>query len=107
VEMSKLITFFFVSIGLGYISRGSLRTPRSHGFYRFFAWECIVALFLLHMANGFAIHRPGFSGSPGFYLPSAWSCFSPGFAIWWGGAGRANTGQRNRNFLLLKKPPPW
>jgi protein-S-isoprenylcysteine O-methyltransferase Ste14 len=47
--MLKLIAFVVVSIGLIYISRASLREPRSHGFYRFFAWEFIVALFLLNM----------------------------------------------------------
>jgi protein-S-isoprenylcysteine O-methyltransferase Ste14 len=31
-----------------YISRASLRTPHSHGFYRFFAWEFMLALFLIN-----------------------------------------------------------
>jgi protein-S-isoprenylcysteine O-methyltransferase Ste14 len=47
--MDKLIAFVGLSIGLVYISRGSLRSPRSHGFYRFFAWESITALFLLNL----------------------------------------------------------
>ncbi len=47
--MFKLIAFFALSAGLIYLSRASLRAPRSHGFYRFFAWECIAALFLLNM----------------------------------------------------------
>jgi protein-S-isoprenylcysteine O-methyltransferase Ste14 len=47
--MLKLIIFIVASAGLIYISRASLRAPRSHGFYRFFAWECIVALFLLNV----------------------------------------------------------
>ena len=47
--MLKLIAFVVLSMGLIYISRASLREPRSHGFYRFFAWEFIVALFLLNM----------------------------------------------------------
>ncbi len=47
--MFKLLTFFVISAGLISISRASLRAPRSHGFYRFFAWECIVALFLLNV----------------------------------------------------------
>jgi protein-S-isoprenylcysteine O-methyltransferase Ste14 len=54
--MIKLIAFVVVSIGLIYISRASLREPRSHGFYRFFAWEFIVALFLLNMNAWF--HNP-------------------------------------------------
>ncbi len=47
--MLNLIAFLIVSAGLIYISRASLRAPRSHGFYRFFAWECILALFLLNI----------------------------------------------------------
>jgi protein-S-isoprenylcysteine O-methyltransferase Ste14 len=54
--MVKLIAFAVVSIGLIYISRASLREPRSHGFYRFFVWEFIVALFLLNMNAWF--HNP-------------------------------------------------
>lgn len=47
--MFKLVAFAMLSIGLIYISRASLREPRSHGFFRFFAWEFMVALFLLNM----------------------------------------------------------
>lgn len=41
--------FALVSAGLLYVSWGALRNPRSHGFYRFFAWECILALVLLNL----------------------------------------------------------
>ncbi len=51
--MVKLIAFVVLSAGLGYLSRASLRAPGSHGFYRFFAWECIVALFLLIVDDWF------------------------------------------------------
>lgn len=47
--MFKLIIFVVLSIGIAYISRASLHTPRSHGFYRFFAWEFILALFLINV----------------------------------------------------------
>ena len=46
--MVQVIAFLIGSAGLIYISRASLRAPRSHGFYRFFAWKCILALFLLN-----------------------------------------------------------
>ncbi len=36
-------TAFFV-----WVSRHALLKPRSHGFYRFIAWECILALVLLN-----------------------------------------------------------
>jgi protein-S-isoprenylcysteine O-methyltransferase Ste14 len=47
--MLRLIAFIVSSAGLIYVSRGSLRAPRSHGFYRFFAWEFIAALFVLNV----------------------------------------------------------
>jgi len=43
----RVIIFAILSAALAYVSRASLRVPRSHGFYRFFAWECILALFFL------------------------------------------------------------
>jgi len=45
----KIAIFGIASAFLIYVSRASLRQPRSHGFYRFFAWESILVLFLLNM----------------------------------------------------------
>ena len=47
--MWKLIVFVIATSLLIYISKASLRQPGSHGFYRFFAWECILLLFLLNV----------------------------------------------------------
>ncbi|MEW6241107.1 MAG: isoprenylcysteine carboxylmethyltransferase family protein [Chloroflexota bacterium] len=44
----KSLIFSLGTLLLVFISRASLRQPRSHGFYRFFAWEAILALFLLN-----------------------------------------------------------
>ena len=59
--MLKLVMFIVGSAGLVVISRASLRAPRSHGFYRFFAWEFILALFLLNahlwFRNPFSWHQ--------------------------------------------------
>jgi protein-S-isoprenylcysteine O-methyltransferase Ste14 len=41
--------FVLGSAAIIYISRKSLGSPQSHGFYRFFAWECILGLFLLNV----------------------------------------------------------
>lgn len=41
------------SCGLIYVSRRSLTRPRSHGFYRFFAWEFLLALLLLNAPTWF------------------------------------------------------
>ncbi len=46
--MLQLIIFVIASAGLVYVSRASLRQPRAHGFYRFWAWEAILALVLLN-----------------------------------------------------------
>jgi protein-S-isoprenylcysteine O-methyltransferase Ste14 len=51
--MIQWITFVGLSGGLIYVSRASLWAPGSHGFYRFFAWECILALILLNVAVWF------------------------------------------------------
>ena len=47
--MWKILVFTLGTFSLVYISRMSLRKPRSHGFYRFFAWEVILTLFLLNV----------------------------------------------------------
>lgn len=51
--MVKLGIFLIGSAWLAYFSRASLLHPRSHGFYRFFAWEWILAVFLLNVENWF------------------------------------------------------
>ena len=51
--MFKLIAFVVCSACLIFVSRASLRVPRSHGFYRFFAMECIVVLVLLNVDRWF------------------------------------------------------
>lgn len=45
----KVVVFLAVSAGFVWVSRTSLRQFRSHGFYRFFAWEAILALFLMNI----------------------------------------------------------
>jgi protein-S-isoprenylcysteine O-methyltransferase Ste14 len=45
----KLILLVFGTIGIVWVSRSSLRDVRSHGFYRFFAWETILILFVFNV----------------------------------------------------------
>jgi protein-S-isoprenylcysteine O-methyltransferase Ste14 len=47
--MIQWILFTVGSLFIIGISWKSLRNPRSHGFYRFFAWECILGLFLINV----------------------------------------------------------
>lgn len=49
--MLEALVFFAVTAVLVYLSRGPLRNPGSHGFYRFFAWECILCLVLLNFPS--------------------------------------------------------
>jgi protein-S-isoprenylcysteine O-methyltransferase Ste14 len=49
----KLIAFVVASAGIIYVSRASLRSLGSHGFYRFFAWEAILVLVLLNLDDWF------------------------------------------------------
>lgn len=57
----KVIVFIVASVGLVWMSRLSLRDFRAHGFYRFFAWESILALVLLNLDywfyEPFSIHQ--------------------------------------------------
>jgi protein-S-isoprenylcysteine O-methyltransferase Ste14 len=52
-QTAKFAGFILGSICLVYFSRKALRVPRSHGFYRFFAWECLWGIFLLNVAHWF------------------------------------------------------
>jgi protein-S-isoprenylcysteine O-methyltransferase Ste14 len=49
----KAPAFVTISALIVIISRSSLTHPRSHGFWRFFAWETIAALCLLHVDHWF------------------------------------------------------
>jgi protein-S-isoprenylcysteine O-methyltransferase Ste14 len=40
--------FLAISAFLAYVSRKPLRRPHTHGFFRFFVWEALAALFLLN-----------------------------------------------------------
>jgi protein-S-isoprenylcysteine O-methyltransferase Ste14 len=49
----KAIVFAVTSLGIIWVSRTSLCHLRAHGFYRFFAWEAILVLFLLNVDGWF------------------------------------------------------
>jgi protein-S-isoprenylcysteine O-methyltransferase Ste14 len=52
----KVLIFIVTSIPLAWLSLSSLRDARSHGFYRFFAWEAILAVIVLNIDYWF--HKP-------------------------------------------------
>ncbi len=47
--MQEIIIFVVISLGLALVSRASLLKPGAHGFYRFFAWELMAALFVMDL----------------------------------------------------------
>ena len=49
--MFRISLFTIISAALVYVSRASLKAPHSHGFYRFIAWECILALFFFNFIS--------------------------------------------------------
>ena len=49
----RLALFGIGILVLAYLSRASLFRPRSHGFYRFFVWAAILALFLMNVPAWF------------------------------------------------------
>jgi protein-S-isoprenylcysteine O-methyltransferase Ste14 len=52
--MLKIIVFIVGSLVLLGVSRRSLRVAGSHGFYRIFAWEAMLALLLINAHEWFA-----------------------------------------------------
>jgi protein-S-isoprenylcysteine O-methyltransferase Ste14 len=52
--MVHILVFITASVLLLWVSRASLRDWRSHGFYRFFAWEAIVILVLMNLDDWFS-----------------------------------------------------
>lgn len=49
IAVYKIVLFVLGTIGILWVSRSSLRNVQFHGFYRFFAWETILILFLMNM----------------------------------------------------------
>jgi len=47
--VQEAVIFIAASLALTYLSRDSLANPGSHGFYRFFAWECMLGIFVLNL----------------------------------------------------------
>jgi protein-S-isoprenylcysteine O-methyltransferase Ste14 len=57
----KIIVFLAASVGVIWVSWPSLRDYRSHGFYRFFAWEAILILIISNInywiSEPFSLHQ--------------------------------------------------
>ena len=51
--MDKVIFFIALSLPVIFLSRQSLFEPGSHGFTRFFSWECIIVIFVINYEHWF------------------------------------------------------
>jgi protein-S-isoprenylcysteine O-methyltransferase Ste14 len=51
--MDKVVLFIAISIPVIYFSKRSLFDIKSHGFPRFFSWECIIGLFVANYSFWF------------------------------------------------------
>ncbi len=47
--MHEATGFVVITLALAFVSRNSLLKPGVHGFYRFFAWECMLGLFVMNL----------------------------------------------------------
>jgi protein-S-isoprenylcysteine O-methyltransferase Ste14 len=52
-NLAQAAVFLLGSLGLIFVSRKSLLHIHSHGFYRFFAWEILLGMFLLNAETWF------------------------------------------------------
>ena len=76
----KATIFIIASSYLAWLSRRSLRNMRSHGFYRFFAWEAILAVVLLNLDPWFDDWH-GFRQIVSWILLTASACLITGGVI--------------------------
>ena len=53
--MISIVVFIIGSVAIMWVSRASLRHPRSHGFPRFFAFEAILALIIINASQWFVL----------------------------------------------------
>ena len=85
-DTARLVAFIAATVGLIIISRRALLNIRSHGFFRFVAWDAIVALILWNLPFWFA---DPFSISQLL----AWIVLFASLFVLWLGVSRLRTGK--------------
>jgi protein-S-isoprenylcysteine O-methyltransferase Ste14 len=53
ISIFQWTLFLLGTVGFSFVSRKSMLSLRSHGFYRFFAWEILFGMFLLNAETWF------------------------------------------------------
>ena len=51
--LAQIVVFLIGSLLIIYVSRNALKVVASHGYYRFFAWELILLLFVINLSSWF------------------------------------------------------
>jgi protein-S-isoprenylcysteine O-methyltransferase Ste14 len=67
----EIIVFAVATLILTWVSRRSLLKPGSHGFYRYFAWECMSVMFVLDLRTWYEdVHAPHQTIAGGLFFTS-------------------------------------
>jgi protein-S-isoprenylcysteine O-methyltransferase Ste14 len=76
--MTEAIVFVIITLALAFASRASLLKPRSHGFYRFIAWEFMALMFVMNWSirSQWDISFPHWTIAHGLFLISLFLVFS-------------------------------
>jgi len=99
--MLKLIVFGVVTLGVILFSWKSLHNRRSHGFYRFFAFESILGLFLINIDYWFREPFSAFQVVSWLLLLLSIIIVVPGFYLLHT-AGRPESGIENTTVLVSR-----
>ena len=102
--ISVIFSIFFLlgSAAIIFISRGSLRHPRSHGLYRFFAWEILLGMFLLNTQGWFRDPFVWYQLISWILLIASIVLVIEGVRLL-RGIGKLDAGQRDASLLGLEK----
>lgn len=84
----RIALFVAAAVGIAIISRRALLKFRSHGFYRFIAWEAIAALIIWNLP-----HWLSDLASPGQVL--SWIVLFTSLYVLWEGVSRLRTAERS------------
>ena len=96
----QIIIFFIASLFMIYISRKSLQNKKSHGFYRFFAFESVIILVIINIPYWFANPFSLLQIMSWFFLSLSLLVVIQGFYLLWkkGGTKRRKFDSANFNF---------
>lgn len=88
--------------GIILVSRRSLFSPRSHGFYRFFAWEILLILFINNLAGWFSHPLAWYQLVSWVFLIFSLALVIPGLKLL-GEIGRQDTVRNDLSLLGMEK----